>query len=190
MFGRLLTSAVVVTVAALHSSVAPKAQERMQLGAPGLSPGVEFRDLAGDRVFFGDGSADLGSRARAALAVQAAWLVRNPAAPVIVEGHADDSGDSEQNLTVSRQRAESVRQRLIELGVAPQRIRTVAYGKLRLLADCPDSFCAAQNRRAVTVIGRMEVPVPVAPSTSGATTGDGRMERSDLGSPRPARRLF
>jgi peptidoglycan-associated lipoprotein len=185
MFSRFLVSASLafVTVAMLHQSPAAKAQERMQLGVPIPTPASEFRDLAGDRVFFGDGSADLGTRAKAALAAQAKWLLRNAAQSVIVEGHADDTGDTQQNLLVSRMRAEAVRQRLIELGVAAERIRTVAYGRLRLLADCPDLLCAAQNRRAITVIGRPTAEVWPSDSRRPERTRDGD-------APRPARRLF
>jgi hypothetical protein len=55
------------------------------------------------------------------------------------------------------------------MGVAPARIRALAFGRERLIADCTDAACAAQNRRAVTIIGPpvdtarvAPVPVPVA----------------------------
>jgi len=41
---------------------------------------------------------------------------------------------------------------LIEQGVAPNRLRTVSYGKERPIAICSDESCYAQNRRAVTVL--------------------------------------
>ena len=43
-------------------------------------------------MFFSEGSAELGTRARTALEAQAAWLKRNAAVPVTIEGHADDAG--------------------------------------------------------------------------------------------------
>jgi len=107
-------------------------QERMQLGVP-LGIAAEFQAQVGDRVFFSEGSAELGSRARTALEAQAAWLKRNAAVPVTIEGHADDAGAINHNLEVSRRRAESVRRRLIESGVAPERIHTLAYGRERPL---------------------------------------------------------
>ena len=111
----------------------------------------DFQALVGDRVFFGAGSAELGARARKALAAQAAWLARHPGTRVTIEGHADDPGGDDHAL--SEHRAEAVRQRLIETGLAPERIRTVAYGRRNLIAACSDPQCAPQNRRAVTVIG-------------------------------------
>ena len=117
----------------------------------GASVPGDFQALVGDRVFFGAGSAELGARARKALAAQAAWLARHPGTRVTIEGHADDPGGDDHAL--SEHRAEAVRQRLIETGVASERIRTVAYGRRNLIAACSDPQCAPQNRRAVTVIG-------------------------------------
>lgn len=135
----------------------------MQLGTP-LGASAEFQSEVGDRVFFGEGSAQLGARARAALAAQAAWLARNQAASVIVEGHADDAGAAEHNLEISLRRAEAVRRRLIESGVAPERIHVRAFGRERLIADCAAAACTAQNRRAVTIVGAPDGETAVEPS--------------------------
>ena len=138
------------------------AEERMQLGAPGvLEAGIgrDFRASVGDRVFFADQSAELSLRARVAIEAQAQWLKRKPALTVVVEGHADDSGTSDDNMHLSRQRAEAVRGRLIELGIVAERIRVVAFGRNQTVADCGGILCAAQNRRAVTVV-RPGRPVP------------------------------
>jgi peptidoglycan-associated lipoprotein len=111
----------------------------------------DFQALVGDRVFFSEGSAGLGARARKALAAQAVWLTLHPGVRVTIEGHADDPGGDDHAL--SELRAGAVRQRLIETGVAPERIRTVAYGRRNLIAACSDPQCGPQNRRAVTVVG-------------------------------------
>src|SRR5262245_36257020 len=146
------------------------AQERMYLGVPeGLEAGRDFRMSVGDRVFFADRSADLSSRARAAIEAQAQWLRRKPGLIIIVEGHADDSGTSDDNMALSHQRADAVRRRLIDLGIATDRIRISAFGRNQTVADCTGSQCAAQNRRAVTVV-RPGMPVPA--STSGSARKD------------------
>lgn len=157
--GLALASVALASVAGLQLASA-QAEDRMQLGAP-IGQAAEFQSQVGDRVFFSDASAELGTRGRIALEAQAAWLVRYPNLAVIVEGHADDAGGMAHNREVSHRRADAVRRRLIQMGVTPERIRIVAYGRERLIAECTDAACAAQNRRAVTVID------PPAPAFSG-----------------------
>jgi peptidoglycan-associated lipoprotein len=157
-----------------------RADDRMQLGAS-LAKAAEFQSQVGDRVFFSDASAELGTRGRAALEAQAAWLVRHPSLSVVVEGHADDGGDFDRNLELSQRRADAVGRRLMQMGVVPERIRTVAYGRERRIADCAAADCAAQNRRAVTVIG----PSLDAASAVGTT----EPPRGDWASRRSPRRL-
>lgn len=187
MSGRHFSGKVVLVGVAIAqlvpATLAPAtwAEERMQLGTP-IAPTVEFQTQVGDRVFFSEGSAELGARARAALEAQAAWLKRHSALPVIIEGHADDAGVEAHNLEVSRRRAEAVRRRLIESGVAPERIYTQAYGRDRLIAECTAPGCAAQNRRAVTVVG--------APSAASAPASLPAREQSDTAARRSPRRLY
>jgi peptidoglycan-associated lipoprotein len=107
---------------------------------------------AGDRVFFSPGSAELGSRARLALAAQAQWLMRWHEFEAAIEGHADEPGSDQENVALSQQRAEAVRQRLIEEGVEPHRLAVVPLGRSVRLATCADTDCRAQNRRVVTLV--------------------------------------
>lgn len=175
-----LAAAAIVAFLPLMTPVS--AQERMQLGTP-MGTAAEFQSEVGDRVFFGEGSAQLGARARAALAAQAAWLKRHSTVPVTIEGHADDSGAAYHNLDVSQRRADAVRRRLIESGVAPERIRIEAYGRDRLIAACAASACTAQNRRAVTIVG--------APGAASAPTGEAAEQASrDAAARRSPRRLY
>ncbi len=111
-----------------------------------------FKSTVGDRIFFSNGSADIGSRGRAALDAQAGWLHRHLEVAITVEGHADDGGAGDFNQTIAQRRAEVVRQRLIEAGVAETRIGIVAAGRSQPVVDCRDPECAAQNRRAVSVV--------------------------------------
>ncbi len=184
MFGRKVSGGLVgglaqIGVTCLQLTLA-QADDRMGLGAP-LVRAAEFQTQVGDRVFFSDASAELGTRGRVALEAQAAWLVRHPLLSVVVEGHADDSGSNGHNLELSQQRADAVRRRLILLGVAPERIRSIAYGRQRLIAECGGAGCAAQNRRAVTVIG--------PPIDTAADSGAAPAPRVDPASRRPPRRL-
>jgi peptidoglycan-associated lipoprotein len=110
----------------------------------------DLRITSGDRVFFGDGSADLGSSARSVLGAQARWLKQNPEILVILEGHAHEPGTEGSNADLALRRAQAVRARLIELGVDGSRIAVETRGRLHPVALCAGPDCAAQNRRVVT----------------------------------------
>jgi peptidoglycan-associated lipoprotein len=133
----------------------------------------DFRHLAGDRIFFGDSSMDLGGRAKTALEAQAAWLIRYPGIDIVVEGHSDDHGSRDFNRAIAEKRAYAVKLRLNDLGVSADRISIVAFGRDRPVADCAEPNCTAQNRRVVTTISR--VPTGL---TFDITRGPERPERS------------
>lgn len=114
----------------------------------------DFRTNVADRVFFGESSAEIGSRSRLVLATQAHWFNRNPSLLVVLEAHADDQpATRDANLEIARRRADAVRSRLIEEGIDPDRIRISIRGRESPVAACPDPACAAQNRRVVTLVG-------------------------------------
>jgi peptidoglycan-associated lipoprotein len=118
------------------------------------TPGSQ-QDLAvtiGDRVFFGTDRYDLAPEAQATLQGQAGWLNRYPNVTIIIEGHADERGTREYNLALGDRRANTVRDYLIALGVAPNRITTISYGKERPQVPGSNEQAWAQNRRAVTVV--------------------------------------
>lgn len=142
---------------------------------------AQLRVQAGDRVFFSSGSAALGSKARTALAAQARWLAQNRGFEATIEGHADEPGTDEQNLILSKQRAEAVRQRLVEEGVAPARLEIVARGRAQRVAVCREAACRGQNRRVITIVfvRGTHKRLGAAPSASGS-----HVEKQSL---RPAR---
>ncbi|WP_334147033.1 OmpA family protein [Hyphomicrobium sp.] len=132
-----------------------------------VSPVVdsEFLSDAGDRVFFGAGSTNLGARARGVIQAQARFLMRYPDLYAAVEGHADDGAMSDiETLRISEERAAVVRDRLVAEGVDAARL--VAYGRAReeRVSDCPAPECLAQNRRAVTVLLSRRVEAARQPS--------------------------
>ncbi len=108
----------------------------------------------GDRVFFSPGSVKLGARARAILRAQATWLKQRQGLHVVVAAHADESGSDSENHELSERRAFSVRARLVEEGIAADRIRIQAMGRTNPIATCAQPICSAQNRRVITSILR------------------------------------
>ena len=95
---------------------------------------------------------DLTADARDILKSNAEWLQRNASARVEVEGHCDERGTSEYNLALAAKRSQAVRDYLITLGIAADRISTISYGEE--IPACIESSenCWRQNRRARFVI--------------------------------------
>lgn len=109
------------------------------------------------RVFglsFGVGSADLGKGQDKLVAKIADAVARFPGAPLVVEGHTDDSGGREANLKLSLRRAAAVA-RLLEtkLSLAPESVATAGIGPDRPLASNATKAGKARNRRIDVVIG-------------------------------------
>lgn len=103
-------------------------------------------------VLFEPGSAELGTAANRTLLRLAHYLQINPKRVVRVEGYSDNRGRAEENLALSRARAQAVEQVLRELGVAPQRIEVTAYGEQFRIAENASARGRAQNRRVEIVL--------------------------------------
>jgi peptidoglycan-associated lipoprotein len=71
---------------------------------------------------------------------------------VTVEGHCDDRGTREYNLALGERRATAVSRALVALGIQPNRVKTIRYGKERPAVLGDNEAAWAQNRRGVTVI--------------------------------------
>ena len=105
-----------------------------------------------DTILFAFDSYGLDERSRQILGAQAEWLARNPQVRASIEGHADERGTREYNLALGARRAESVRNFLVERGVAAGRIDTISYGKERPIAEGANEDAWARNRNAHTAI--------------------------------------
>ena len=106
----------------------------------------------GDRVFFKFDKFNVNAEARKTLGLQAAWLKRNASVTVTIQGHCDERGTREYNLALGERRANAVKDYLVTLGVNPQRIDTISYGKERPVAIGSTNAAWAQNRRGVTKV--------------------------------------
>jgi peptidoglycan-associated lipoprotein len=122
---------------------------RSQLGAGAQR---ELAEAAGDRVFFAYDRSEISPEGQRILQKQAEWLRRFPNLAITVEGHADERGTREYNLSLGERRAEAVKNVLIALGIPASRIATISYGKERPEIPHSDETSYAQNRRAVTVV--------------------------------------
>jgi peptidoglycan-associated lipoprotein len=67
---------------------------------------------------------------------------------VNIEGHTDDRGGREYNLSLGQKRSEAVRRALAVLGVPDSQMEAVSYGKEKPAAQGADESAFAKNRRA------------------------------------------
>ncbi|GKX35195.1 MAG: hypothetical protein MnENMB40S_28130 [Rhizobiaceae bacterium MnEN-MB40S] len=106
-----------------------------------------FVMTVGRRVYFASGSAEFDDVALETMDLQAQWLVRHPKWLIKLQGFADDPGSDAANVALSDKRANAVMDYLASKGVDRRRMWAKGYGKERLVRNCSDLACKAQNRR-------------------------------------------
>ena len=135
--------------AAEQAKAAALANELANLKAQQTGRGLVL--TVGD-VLFAPGRAEVSSGAQRSIDKLADFLKAYPKRYVVIEGHTDNTGDEDFNMKLSQQRADTVRDRLIEKGVAPQRIRTKGYGAKFPVVDNDTPGGRQQNRRVEVVV--------------------------------------
>lgn len=88
-----------------------------------------------DDVAFAHDSYALQDTSIQQIATVARWMNANPRYKLVLEGHADASGDALYNDDLAARRAELVRQHLLGHGVHPDRILVVVYGEAKARTD-------------------------------------------------------
>ena len=78
----------------------------------------------------------------------AAWIKSHPNVTIQIEGHCDARGSTGYNLGLGQKRADSVRESLVKLGVAADRLVTISYGSERPIDPGQNESAYAKNRRA------------------------------------------
>jgi len=89
---------------------------------------------------------------RAALQKNADYLRRWTSVRATIEGHADSRGTNEYNLALGERRGNAVRDYLIGLGIAAERLMVISKGEESPLCTEETEGCFARNRRGHFVI--------------------------------------
>ena len=103
-------------------------------------------------VFFSVDSADLDEMGRATAAANAEIMKKNPGWVITIEGHCDERGTAEYNLALGERRAIAVKTFLVSLGIPPDRVRTISYGKEFPFDPGKTDEAMSRNRRGHFVI--------------------------------------
>lgn len=74
-------------------------------------------------------------------------LTENPTMQIEIQGHTDNVGDESVNLRLSQERADAVKQFLVQKGIASNRIQTKGLGSSNPIATNDTEAGRAQNRR-------------------------------------------
>lgn len=93
--------------------------------------------------------------AKPVLEENATWLKKFNTARVLIEGHCDERGTEEYNLALGEKRAKSTLDYLISLGVSPDRMEIISYGKSQPQDPGHNEVAWQKNRRAqFTIIAK------------------------------------
>ena len=103
-------------------------------------------------VLFAFGKYDLRPEARERLAKLSGIVLAHPGLNLAVEGHTDNVGGDAMNQTLSEQRAQSVRQYLIDQGLDAGTITAKGFGKTMPVADNSTADGRQKNRRVEIII--------------------------------------
>jgi peptidoglycan-associated lipoprotein len=96
--------------------------------------------------------ATLDEQDRNTLQKNAEWLKRWSSTRVSVEGHCDARGTNEYNLALGERRANAVKEYLVSLGIAGDRLLVVSKGEESPACTEENESCWAQNRRGTFII--------------------------------------
>jgi peptidoglycan-associated lipoprotein len=103
-------------------------------------------------VHFVYDSSEIASDWKSTLDDHASWINDHPNAMVQIEGHCDERGTEEYNVSLGQRRADTVRNYLVSKGTDPNRLSTISYGKMRPLSFDANDESNALNRRAMFLV--------------------------------------
>ncbi len=103
-------------------------------------------------VLFDTGKYDLRSPAREGLAKLSGIVLAHPGLHLEIEGHTDSTGSDELNQRLSEQRAEGVREYLIEQGLNRDALAARGFGKTMPIASNQTTEGRQKNRRVEIIV--------------------------------------
>ncbi len=121
--------------------------------APNLTEQELFAHNVKD-IYFEYDKSDIRPADQPTVQGDAQFLQQHPNIRITIEGHCDERGSTEYNLALGTNRADSVKNALIQAGVSGDRIKTFSYGKEKPFCTESNESCWQQNRRGHFVYGQ------------------------------------
>jgi peptidoglycan-associated lipoprotein len=79
-------------------------------------------------------------------------LISQPSHLLYVEGHCDERGTEQYNLSLGERRAQAVRDQLMAFGISADRVQTISYGEKQPVVEGGDETSYQANRRGEFVL--------------------------------------
>jgi outer membrane protein OmpA-like peptidoglycan-associated protein len=102
-------------------------------------------------VLFLPDSYELSSTSASLMNSISAYLTAYPTITALILGHTDSTGSFDYNLSLSQSRADAVKQQLVQLGIASERIVSKGLGSEQPIADNSTESGRSLNRRVEVV---------------------------------------
>lgn len=134
------------TIAQATTSQAPSAQQPQQ------APSIKELQSALQKIYFNFDSATLSESSRNTLAKNTAALTKEGTSKIRIEGNCDERGSAEYNLALGERRAKAAQQYLITMGVKPERLSIISFGKEKPAVQGNDEAAWTKNRRDEFVV--------------------------------------
>ena len=113
-------------------------------------------------VLFDFGKYNLKSDAQIKLAKLAGIIQAHPGLHLAIEGHTDNIGSDEANMNLSQQRAQAVRDFLVQQGLAGDALTAAGFGKAEPVADNSTNEGRQKNRRVEIIVSGEVIGVKLA----------------------------
>lgn len=106
------------------------------------------------KILFANDSAEISPVFTDEITKMVDFLQRYPQTSVELQGYASKTGDAEHNMALSKQRADQVKQHIVDAGIDSSRVTIVGYGDTSLEDSGESEQSHALNRRVTaTVVG-------------------------------------
>lgn len=103
-------------------------------------------------LYFETGGTELVAESKPVIAVILAAIKKRGALSINISGHTDSSGSAQLNETLARNRANSIRDLLIQGGVSQDRMTVTSHGQGNPLIPTPDGVAEPRNRRVEVTV--------------------------------------
>lgn len=170
--GAVIGGVVGGTAGVLIGSKMDKQAQKIEEEIPGavverIDDGIVVTFDENSGVYFDTNKFNVNAASEKMLSKLATILVEYPDTNVLVVGHTDSSGADEYNMTLSKNRANSVTSFMTSKGLAASRFTTKWFGEEQPVADNSTAEGRAKNRRVNLAIVPNEKMIEDAKNESG-----------------------